>query len=123
MHITFQQLSCISNFLYNMDTFIFPKRLIKFKFLKSGLPLRTTPGEKSWFFDFHIFSLSNQIKPPFSLKLEMMRRSKFSTASKNIKNIKSWIYIKKSENAFEFLKIFFLKIFREKNNNNKNDFL
>ena len=59
--------------------------------------------------NFDIF-LSDQTKPPFSLKLELMRTSKLSTASKNIKNIKSYIYIKKGKikekiEKFEILKI------------------
>ena len=40
-------------------------------------------------------SLSNQNKPPFSLKLETMRIPKLQSDPKNIKNIKSYIYVTK----------------------------
>ena len=42
-----------------------------------------------------MFSLSDPPKTSFSLKLEVMRMSKFSTATKQIKNHESCVYMKK----------------------------
>ena len=57
-------------------------------------PIRANVKKNGYFWESEFFPSSNHEKPPFSLKLETMRMSKFSTASKNIKNIKSYIYVK-----------------------------
>ena len=67
------------------------------------------------FWEYAIFPSSNPQKPPFSLKLELMRMSKFLTATKKNKNDESWIYVKNIFSRFsrDVFEIFSKNIFQD----------